>query len=182
MQLLENVQTGAETLVERLLRALEAGRDAGGQADAETGKHFPELSSALYVVDGQHAYPQADLRSAGEILISDQLGYGGKATQAKGYREGIGMSSVTPHILPKLHSLPTTLPLEGTVRIELEEGVPIFRASETVQARIETLLEKQHTQQLSQREEQELDAYEEIDDYLSLLNRLVRNLPQPQSE
>ena len=92
------------------------------------------------------------------------------------------MSSVTPHILPKLHSLPTTLPLEGTVRIELEEGVPIFRASETVQARIETLLEKQHTQQLSQREEQELDAYEEIDDYLSLLNRLVRNLPQPQSE
>ena len=91
------------------------------------------------------------------------------------------MSSVTPHVLPKLHSLPTTLPLEGAVRIELEEGVPIFRASETVQARIETLLEKQQTQQLSQQEEQELDAYEEIDDYLSLLNRLVRNLPQPQS-
>ena len=50
------------------------------------------------------------------------------------------MPSVTQHVLPKLHSLPTTLPLEGAVRIELEEGVPIFRASETVQTRIDTLL------------------------------------------
>ncbi len=89
------------------------------------------------------------------------------------------MSSVTHHVLPKLHSLPTTLPLEGAVRIELEEGVPIFRASETVQTRIDTLLEKQQHQQLSQQEAHDLDAYEEIDDYLSLLNRLVRDLPQP---
>lgn len=95
------------------------------------------------------------------------------------------MSSVIQHIqhtLPKLQSLPTTLPLEGAVRIELEEGVPIFRASESVQARIETLLEKQHNQQLSRQEAHELDAYEEIDDYLSLLNRLVRDLPQPESQ
>ncbi len=92
------------------------------------------------------------------------------------------MSSIAQHVLPKLHSLPTTLPLEGAVRIELEEGVPIFRASESVQARIETLLEKQHKQQLSQQEAHELDAYEEIDDYLSLLNRLVRDLPQPESQ
>ena len=94
------------------------------------------------------------------------------------------MSSVTAHVqhvLPKLQSLPTTLPLEGAVRLELEEGVPIFRASETVQTRIETLLEKQQRQQLSQQETCELDAYEEIDDYLSLLNRLVRDLPQSQS-
>ena len=58
-------------------------------------------------------------------------------------REVFDMPSVTQHVLPKLHSLPTTLPLEGAVRIELEEGVPIFRASETVQTRIDTLLEKQ---------------------------------------
>jgi hypothetical protein len=92
------------------------------------------------------------------------------------------MSSIARHVLPKLYSLPTTLPLEGAVRIELEEGVPIFRASESVQARIEILLEKQQKQQLSQQEAHELDAYEEIDDYLSLLNRLVRDLPQPESQ
>ena len=68
------------------------------------------------------------------------------------------------------------------MRIELEEGVPIFRASKRVQERIETLLEKQQKRKLSQQEEHELDAYEEIDDYLSLLNRLVRDLPQPQSQ
>ena len=92
------------------------------------------------------------------------------------------MSSIAQHVLPKLHSLPTTLPLEGAVRIELEEGVPIFRASESVQARIEILLEKQQKLLLSQQEAHELDAYEEIDDYLSLLNRLVRDLPQPESQ
>jgi hypothetical protein len=27
--------------------------------------------------------------------------------------------------LPKLHSLPNSLPIEGAVRIELEEGIPI---------------------------------------------------------
>jgi hypothetical protein len=80
------------------------------------------------------------------------------------------------HSLPKLHRLPVTLPVEGAVRIEMEEGVPIFRASDAVQARIEALLSKRRTSQLSIEEEQELDSYEEIDDYLSFLNRVVRNL------
>lgn len=40
----EEIQTSpGKILAERLVRALEAGLDAGGQTDAETGKHFPEL-------------------------------------------------------------------------------------------------------------------------------------------
>jgi hypothetical protein len=79
-------------------------------------------------------------------------------------------------LLPKLNSLPATLPLEGAVRIELEEGVPIFRATGTIQERIEELLFKQKETSLSQEEEQELNSYEEIDDYLSFVNRTIRNL------
>jgi hypothetical protein len=78
-------------------------------------------------------------------------------------------------LLPKLNRLPTGLP-EGAVGIELEEGVPVFRASNAVQDRIEALLEKQVDGALSAGEEQELDCYAEIDDYLSFVNRTVRNL------
>jgi uncharacterized Ntn-hydrolase superfamily protein len=52
----------AQDLSERLLRALEAGRDAGGQADTETHQHLPELSGVLFVVDGHSPYPVVDLR------------------------------------------------------------------------------------------------------------------------
>jgi hypothetical protein len=72
--------------------------------------------------------------------------------------------------------------MEGAVRIELEEGVPVFRASQVVQARVESLLSKQQSSQLTTEEEQELDRYEEIDDYLSFLNRTARNLFQEQSQ
>lgn len=48
-------------------------------------------------------------------------------------------------LLPKLQNLPKSFPIEGAVRIELIEGIPIFRASSTVQERIDTLLEKQQT-------------------------------------
>jgi hypothetical protein len=89
---------------------------------------------------------------------------------------------MTTPLLPKLQNLPTTLPIEGAIRIELEEGVLIFRASSTVQARIEILLSKQQTSQLNLEEEQELERYEEIDDYLSFLNRVVRNLFQSQEQ
>ncbi len=78
--------------------------------------------------------------------------------------------------LPPLDHLPKSLPLDGAVRIELESGVPIFRASTNVQARIVMLLEKQQFEALTESEEQELDAYEEIDDYLSFVNRTIRNL------
>ncbi len=95
--------------------------------------------------------------------------------------EAIALTAMMTYQLPKLRSLPATLPVEGAVRIELEEGVPVFRASGTVQARIETLLLKQRTSRLSAEEEEELNRYEEIDDYLSFLNRIVRNLLYTQS-
>ncbi len=92
------------------------------------------------------------------------------------------MTAIMTYQLPKLRSLPATLPVEGAVRIELEGGVPVFKASDTVQARIETLLLKQRTSRLSAEEEEELNRYEEIDDYLSFLNRVVRNLLYTQSQ
>ena len=95
-------------------------------------------------------------------------------------RRQIFMSFTLDHPLPRLDRLPTSLPVEGAVRIELEEGTPVFRASSAVQTRIEALLSKQHASGLSQEEEQELDGYEEVDDYLSFLNRVVRNLVQAQ--
>ena len=58
---------------------------------------------------------------------------------------------------------------------QLVEGVPIFRASSAVKARIEELLTKQQSSLLNLEEAKELDCYEEIDDYLSFVNRLIRN-------
>ena len=84
--------------------------------------------------------------------------------------------------MPLLDSLPRTLPIEGAVRIELEEGLPVFRATDVVRARIQTLLLKQQETVLSQAEEKELDSYEEIDDYLSFVNRTMRNLYASQDE
>ena len=79
------------------------------------------------------------------------------------------------HSIPRLRGLPGSLPLEGAIRIEMEEGVPILRASSFVQKRIETLLLKERASGLSPQEAEEFERYEEIDDYLSFLNRVVRN-------
>ena len=78
--------------------------------------------------------------------------------------------------LPKLDKLPGTLPDDGAITIVIQDGAPVFRASNKVQRRIERLLSRQETVGLAAAEEEELDRYEEIDDYLSHLNRLVRNL------
>jgi len=83
---------------------------------------------------------------------------------------------MTMFLPPKLNHLPMTLPLEGAVRLDLEEGIPVFRASSTVQNHIEALLAKQQITPLHPEEEQELDRYEEIDDYLSFVNHTLRNL------
>ncbi len=82
---------------------------------------------------------------------------------------------VTP---PKLEILPQAMPLDNVVRIEMSEGAPIFRALPWIQERIEELLEKQQTTALDAAEKRELLQYEELDDFLSLVNRLVRNLMQ----
>jgi len=88
------------------------------------------------------------------------------------------MSATATYPPLRLRRLPATLPLEGSVRIEMQEGVPVFRASGAIQARIETLLFRQREGRLSVGEQDELDRYEEIDDYLSFVNRLVRNSMQ----
>ena len=58
----------------------------------------------------------------------------------------------------------------------MEMGAPVFRASTAVQERIEFLLHKNKTTGLAASENEELDNYEAIDDYLSYLNRIVRDL------
>ncbi|MEH2459174.1 hypothetical protein [Nostoc sp.] len=50
---------------------------------------------------------------------------------------------MTTNLPMKFSHLPKSLPLDDAIRIELVEGVPIFRASSLVQGRIEALLTKQ---------------------------------------
>ncbi len=50
---------------------------------------------------------------------------------------------MTTNLSLDLHYLPENLPLDNAVRIELVEGVPIFRASSQIQQRIETLIYKE---------------------------------------
>jgi len=88
------------------------------------------------------------------------------------------MSSHSVYPLPKLHHLPATLPLEGSVRLDLHEGLLVLRASMAVQERVADLLHKQQMATFTPDELEELDRYEEMDDYLSFLNRVVRNLSQ----
>ncbi len=85
------------------------------------------------------------------------------------------MDATFIHHLPLLNGLPGTFPSEGALSMELVGGKPVIRASSSVQDRIETLLGQQRESGLSKIENEELDLYEEIDDYLSLLNRIVRN-------
>ena len=90
------------------------------------------------------------------------------------------MTMMVPHPIPKLRNLPSSLPLDGAIGIELQQGVPIFRASTSVQKRIELLLSKEREAKLTPAETEELALYEDIDDYLSFINRVVRNLIQTQ--
>jgi hypothetical protein len=76
----------------------------------------------------------------------------------------------------KLSHLLINLPLDYAVRIEFVEGVPIFRALTKVIERIETLYARSYESSLTTDEENELDGYEELDDYLSLVNRIIRNI------
>lgn len=83
---------------------------------------------------------------------------------------------MTTNLPLKLEHLPNSLPLDGAVRVELVEGVLIFRASSQVQKRIKTLIAKQKESVITSEEEKELNQYEELDDYLSLVNRTIRNV------
>lgn len=92
------------------------------------------------------------------------------------------MSQPLTQTMPILHGLPISLPRDGAVQLELEQGVLVFRVSQAVQDRIEALLSQQTTVGLSQAEAEELEQYEDIDDYLSFTNRLLRNLKQTNEE
>lgn len=80
-----------------------------------------------------------------------------------------------------LSDLPAVFRREGAINLEVEQGVIILRASKAVQERIESLLHKQQTAKLTRAEKKELKQYEQVDDYLSLLNRLSRNVAQSQN-
>ena len=80
--------------------------------------------------------------------------------------------------IPSLDKLPKTMPQDGSISMVLQNGIPIFRASQSVIDRISELLDKQKNGILSKDEEADLDQYELVDDYLSHINRLVRNLSQ----
>ncbi len=62
--------SAGEGLDERLLRALEAGRDAGGQQGADG--HLPERSAGLLVYD-RHEYALLDLRVDAHEAAVDEL-------------------------------------------------------------------------------------------------------------
>jgi len=76
-------------------------------------------------------------------------------------------------ILPQLDRLPDRFTLDAVIGLELIEGIPLFRASNTIRDRIQTLLDQP---ELQASEEAELDDYEILDDYLSWVNRIMRNL------
>lgn len=88
------------------------------------------------------------------------------------------MSRPTHLAPPHFERLPASFPADGAVHVELVDGVPMFRASTAVQARIEALLDLQKEGVLSAADREELECYEALDDHFSLLNRLVRNQRQ----
>ena len=77
--------------------------------------------------------------------------------------------------LPKLKNVTKHLINDQSVNLRIEQGVVIFRASKEMQNRIEELLEKLKNGSLKSGEAKELETYGEIDDYLSHVNRLIRN-------
>lgn len=90
------------------------------------------------------------------------------------------MNTLTASPFPRLANLPPSVPSDSLINIELQEGVPVFRASSYVRKRIDLLLRKQRENDLTKAEIDEIERYEEIDDYLSYVNRIVRNQLQQQ--
>jgi hypothetical protein len=82
---------------------------------------------------------------------------------------------MTTSTIALITSLPQNLPLDGAIAIALQDNVMIFRASSNIQQRIESLLDKRQETPLTATEEQELDDYEAIDDYISFVNRMIHN-------
>jgi hypothetical protein len=82
---------------------------------------------------------------------------------------------MTTNLPIKLDRLPKTLPREGAVSVELAEGVLMFRASRLFQERIEILKAQQKEAGLTAEELQELQDYEELNNYLTWVNQMLGN-------
>ena len=78
--------------------------------------------------------------------------------------------------LPQFHHLSLFSNREDMIAFAVQDGIPVLRASDSCQKRIDALLRKERETGLSDAEREEFASYEEIDDYLSLLNRMTRNL------
>lgn len=75
----------------------------------------------------------------------------------------------------KLPHLPKTLPREGSVHIELVNGLLIFSPSIQTQERIQTLTAQQQASNLTSEEQTELDGYQQFINYLNLVNETMKN-------
>jgi len=63
---------------------------------------------------------------------------------------------------------------EGAISIETDGANVVLRASERLQARFEELFERRKRGEVTEPEEQELEAIDQLDTALSWLNRLAR--------
>ncbi len=86
------------------------------------------------------------------------------------------MNTVRHDPLPQFRHLSVLSNRENMIAFGMQEGIPLLRAPESFQQRIEELLHKEQATELSDSEREEFESYEEVDDYLSLLNRITRNL------
>jgi hypothetical protein len=77
---------------------------------------------------------------------------------------------MTSNLLLNLHRLPS----EGSIRIELVKGLLVVRISTKIQERIETLTARKTESALTSEEATELEQYQELVDYLNLVNETMR--------
>ena len=77
-------------------------------------------------------------------------------------------------MLLNLHRLPNSLPSEGSIGIELVKGLLVFRISTKIQERIETLTAQKTESALTFEEATELEQYQELVDYLNLVNETIK--------
>ncbi len=77
--------------------------------------------------------------------------------------------SISP--VPTLRHLPASLPLDGAVRLELQDGVPVLRASTAVRRRMTTLLRKQKHGTLPPSKMTELHDYPDHQDFRAAITK-----------
>ena len=66
--------------------------------------------------------------------------YGWGILREAQHEKEVIMMALSKEAFPRLRNLPPTLPLEGAIRMELQEGVPVFCSPNSVQERIEWLV------------------------------------------